>query len=300
MFTERILDEVYRKADIRYFDNTSRYVFFSDVHRGDNSLSDDFARNRNIYYHALEYYYKSNFTYVELGDGDELLEHSKFQHIYSAHADIFQMLRNFHMAKRMIMLFGNHNMQLADPNFVKKYYSVVIDEYSDEEFTLFPDLEVREAIILEHAHSGQRIFAVHGHQGDFFNHQGYFLSKFSIRFFWRFLHIMGVNYMASPAKSREKRHKIEKKYTRWNRQHGIMLLCGHTHRAKFPAKGEASYFNTGCCIHPRGLNCIEIIDGKIVMVRWHMHTKDDGLLYIKRSISRGPDPISIFSQHKND
>ncbi len=33
------------------------------------------------------------------GDGDELSEHSNFAHVYAAHSDIFQMLRNFHNAK---------------------------------------------------------------------------------------------------------------------------------------------------------------------------------------------------------
>lgn len=300
MLVERRLDKVYSEADIIYFDNTSRYVFFSDVHRGDNSLSDDFARNRHIYYHALEYYYKSNFTYVEVGDGDELLEHANLRHIYAAHYDIFQMLRHFHNAHRLIMLFGNHNKQLAQPDYVEKHYSHVFDDNLDALVPLFPGLKVREAIVLEHASTAQRVFVVHGHQGDFLNDQAWFVSLFMIRYLWRFMHILGVNYMASPAKNREKRHKVEKNYNKWNRHHGIVLLCGHTHRAKFPARGEASYFNSGCCIHPRGINCMEIVDGKIILVRWHMHTRDDGLLYIKRSVVRGPEPLASYSQHKND
>jgi hypothetical protein len=30
-----------------------------------------FSRNENLYFTALNYYYKENFTYIEIGDGDE-------------------------------------------------------------------------------------------------------------------------------------------------------------------------------------------------------------------------------------
>jgi hypothetical protein len=74
MKTEQRLTRAYKKAKIEYFDNQSKYVFFSDVHRGDDSVSDEFARNQNIYLHALNYYYKEGYVYIEAGDGDELWE----------------------------------------------------------------------------------------------------------------------------------------------------------------------------------------------------------------------------------
>lgn len=55
MFTDRRLTEAYKKARVEYFDEHSKYVIFSDVHRGDGSMSDEFTRNRNIYLHALKY-----------------------------------------------------------------------------------------------------------------------------------------------------------------------------------------------------------------------------------------------------
>lgn len=54
---------------------------FSDCHRGDGSFADDFANNRNIYMHALNQYYKNDFQYIELGDGDELWENLFFKDI---------------------------------------------------------------------------------------------------------------------------------------------------------------------------------------------------------------------------
>ena len=294
MRTRARLDEVLKKAFEIPFDDGSKFVFFGDVHRGDDSLSDEFGRNRHIYYHALNYYYQNDFTYVEVGDGDELWEHPNYEHIRSAHVSVFEMLKNFYKANRLIMLFGNHNMQLHDPHYVRANLYHIYDEYLDVKEDLFPGMIVHEALVLKHLYTKQEIFVVHGHQGDLINDQLWRVSYFLIRFVWRFLHVLGVKYAASPAKNRNKRHKIEKNYNKWNEQRDIMIICGHTHRPKFPAPGETSYFNTGCCIHPRGITCLELMYGKIMLVTWNMHSKKDGTVYIKRTLIRGPEPISNF------
>ena len=45
------LDKAYKEAHRVSFDDNSKYILFSDCHRGDNSFADDFANNRNIYFH---------------------------------------------------------------------------------------------------------------------------------------------------------------------------------------------------------------------------------------------------------
>jgi predicted phosphodiesterase len=154
-------------------------------------------------------------------------------------------------------------MQLSDPKYVKENMYHTYDEYLDVKEDLFPGLVVHEALILKHRETDQEIFVVHGHQGDLINDQLWRVSFVLIRYIWKFLHIIGVKYAASPAKNRNKRHKIEKHYNKWNEQRDIMIICGHTHRPKFPAIGETSYFNTGCCIHTRGITGIEIANGEI-------------------------------------
>ena len=72
MFTDKRLSKAYQNAKIEYFDKHSKYIFFSDCHRGDDSVSDEFARNQIILLHALNYYYNHGYTYVEVGDGDEM------------------------------------------------------------------------------------------------------------------------------------------------------------------------------------------------------------------------------------
>lgn len=298
MQTNKRLDHVFQSAFPVPFDDNSSFVFFSDVHRGDDSLSDEFARNRHIYEHALDDYYRHGYTYIEVGDGDELWEHPNYEHILTAHRSTFDLLKKYFDAGRLFMLYGNHNIQLRDPNYVKKNLYYTYDEQSDEIVPLFPGINIHEALILKHRISEQEIFVVHGNQGDMLNDQFWWISRFMIRYIWRFLHLVGVNYAASPAKNRYKRHKVEKNYNKWNQRHGIMLICGHTHRPKFPKPGEPAYFNTGCCMHPRGITCLELKNGKISFVSWRVHSKPDGTLFIRRSVIQGPKPISCF--YKNE
>jgi len=51
------LNRAYKEAKIVDFDDESKIILFSDCHRGDNSFADDFANNRNIYFHALKHYF---------------------------------------------------------------------------------------------------------------------------------------------------------------------------------------------------------------------------------------------------
>ncbi len=294
MFTNQRLDAAFREAFPVTFDDTSKFVFFGDVHRGDDSLSDEFGRNRHIYDHALNYYYEGGCTYIEVGDGDELLEQPKFRHIYTAHQTTFEILKRFFKAGRLLMLFGNHNLQMKDTNYLEKYYYKAHDDVSDTDEDLFPGLVAHEALVLIHKDTGQEIFVVHGHQGDTLNDQLWPISFLMIRYFWRFMHILGVKYAASPAKSKQRRHKVERSFNRWNSRRDIMMICGHTHRPRFAKYGEPAYFNTGCCIHPRGITCLELTYGDISLVSWRMSSRRDGSLYIKRTVLQGPDPVEIF------
>lgn len=291
MKTDARLTHAYEKALRLPIDSRSKLILFSDVHRGDNSLSDEFAHNQNIYYHALQYYYEQGYTYMELGDGDELWEHARFRHIRHAHSDVYWLLSQFHKEERFYMLYGNHNMMFRYPQQVRRNLYAYTDQYHEDEGELFPDIDVHESIVLEHAPTGKEILLVHGHQGDLMNDQLWLVSKLWMRYFWRYMHIIGFRNPASPAKNRHKRHKIERNFTKWIERHGVMLICGHTHRPKFPSDGGLPYFNDGCCVHPRGITGIEIVDDQIMLVDWRVRPGQEGALYIDRKIIRGPDPL---------
>ncbi len=294
MFTDKRLTDAYKKARVEYFDKNSKYIFFSDIHRGDDSVSDEFARNQNVLLHALDHYYNNGYTYVEAGDGDELWEYKEFRYIRLAHSDIFTVIKKYFDDNRLIMIYGNHNIYLKNKRYVKKNYFQFYDEYTQDMHELYYGLTPQEALILKNKETGQEILIVHGHQGDLMNDQLWFISMLTLRYFWRFMHVVGFHNPSSPARNHFKRHKIEKNYKKWIRRHKMMLICGHTHRPKFPKRKELPYFNTGCCIHTRGINGIEIANGKIMMVDWRIRADKDGSLHVIRTVVRGPVPIEKY------
>jgi len=289
MYTKAKLNHALKTGKRIPIDEKTKIIMFSDVHRGDNSLSDEFAHNQTLYHYALEYYYKRGYTYIELGDGDEMWEHKHFRHIRYAHSDIFLLLKKFYDDHRFEYIYGNHNMELRFRSNVKRNLYQYKDEFTDKIEPLFPGIKVLESIVLEH--ESKNILLLHGHQGDFTNDQLWLMNRFFLRYFWRFMHIVGFRNPASPAKNIHHRHTLEKRYSKWIREHNQMLIMGHTHRPKFSEKGDLPYFNTGTCVHPRNITGIEIVDNQIQLIEWKIGIEDDGGLQVQRRVIRGPRMI---------
>ena len=113
---QKIISNSYKNAKRIHLNCDSKFIFFSDCHRGDNSYADDFANNSNIYFHALRNYLENDFTYIELGDGIELWENLFFNDIFEAHKNTFLLLREFHLKNKLHILWGNHDMVLKNKN----------------------------------------------------------------------------------------------------------------------------------------------------------------------------------------
>lgn len=269
------LNEAYNNARIEEFDDNSKYIFFSDCHRGENTPYDEFSKNQNIFLFALEYYYNNGYTYVEVGDGDELWEHSNFKHIRLAHDEVYTQLKKFFDEDRLIILYGNHNIQLKYPDFVEKNYYKFYDDYNEEEIELFPGITIYEGVVFRHRDTGQEILTVHGHQGDVLNDSFWYFNMLSVRYFWKFLHSIGFINPASPVRNAEKIHKIERIYSHWIKRHKTMIICGHTHRPHFPKAKELPYFNDGSCVRASGIQGIEIENGEIMLIEWRIRTDSD-------------------------
>lgn len=294
MFTKQRLTGAYHGALVKEFNESTKYVFISDHHRGDGSMADEFTRNRNIFQYALDYYYQNDYVYVEAGDGDELWEHQDFTHIKNAHPGVFATIKKFCDDDRFIMMWGNHNIYLKYPSFVEENYFTNYDEYHETFFDFLPDLKPIEALVLKNKRTGQEILTVHGHQGDAPNDQFWRLTMLSLKYFWRFLHAFGIRNPSSPVKNIQRRHKIEKNYSKWIAENRMMLICGHTHRFKFPKKNALPYFNTGCCVYPTIITALELVGEEIQLVRWHVQSDKDGNLRIVRQVMRGPVNVEEF------
>ena len=289
------LDRAYKNAKTIPFDDTSKFILFSDCHRGDNSFADDFANNRNIYYHALNHYYINDFTYCELGDGDELWENLNFDMIFRAHKNVYELLQKFHQKNRLEMIWGNHDMVYRDPKYVKKHLSSYYDHRFDKEIPLFPDIKFHEAIILKHKDTDQEIFLLHGHQADFMNYNGWRIHRFLVRILWKPLQVLGISDPTSPAKNYKETIRVERRIKKWIAQNNNQFtVIGHTHRPRFPEPGELALFNDGSCVHPRSITGMEIENGSITLIKWQIATTDDGVLKIIRVPLEGPKKLTDF------
>ena len=283
------------------FTNEDRIVFFSDLHRGNNSWADEFARNQNIYSYALRHYYDAGFTYVEVGDGDELLKFKDIRTIRIAHEHIYLMLQKFHQRDRFYYIFGNHDMDYRNPIMVAtllNHYFSWIDENKDE--ILFDDFQVYEGLVFQHLESGVDLFVVHGHQGELFNDRLHWLSRIFLRGLWRPLQLMGLQDPTSVAQNAYARNKVELQLMNWVAKHNQPMICGHTHQERFPINSDPPYFNIGSCVHPRWITCVEIENGEISLVRWRIKTRENGTLFIKRTVLQGPTALAAFSREKRN
>ena len=283
------LNKAYKDAKVINFDNDSKFILFSDCHRGDNSFADDFANNRNIYFHALNHYYSNGFEYCEVGDGDELWENLSFENIFAAHKNVYMLMKQFHEDHRLHMIWGNHDMVYRDAKYVEKHLSTFFDEKLGEDVELFCDIKYYEGIILKHTETKQEIFLTHGHQADWWNYTFWKLSRFMVRVLWKPLNVMGIADPTSPAKNYKELIKVERRTKKWiSENNNLITIVGHTHRPRFPKPGDIPFFNDGSCVHPRSITGIEIEHGEISLIKWQIATKEDGTLQIVRVLLEGP------------
>ncbi len=259
---QRRLDQVFAASPRLTLADDARWVFFSDLHRGDDSRSDAFAPNRPIFLGALEHYWAQGFTYAEVGDGDELWKNGSLRAIQRAHAPVFDLLHRFHDARRLHLLSGNHDGSL--------------DRVRD-------GMPVREGLVLQPRSGWQPVLVVHGHQADFVNDQLQAPLRLFVQHFWRHLQDHGLRNTLpeGPAAAAAGRmvqqalrwtgrwqQAIEQKMLAWAQATQRAVICGHTHRPALAAVGAAPYFNTGSGVKPGYITGLELQGGIISLVRW--------------------------------
>lgn len=289
------LTKAFNEAIKLPFNNNSKIILFSDCHRGDNSYADDFANNRNIYFHALNHYYKDGFTYIELGDGDELWENLNFESLFTSHKNTYLLLKKFYDDKRLHVIYGNHDMVYKNVAISKKHYDTFFDPITGNDVPFMPNLIFHDAIILEHEENKQQLFLIHGHQADWWNFSFWKLSRFMVRILWKPLQVIGIADPTSPAKNYKELIKIERRIKKWIVEHNNLLtIAGHTHRPRFPEPGEIPFFNDGSCVHPRSITGIEIENGTISLIKWYTDITDEGYLRIVRMVLEGPQELEDY------
>ncbi len=254
----QLLTNAFKKALKLPLNKDSKYILFSDLHKGDNSYADDFAHNMRIYKEALHHYYIYDYTYIELGDGIELWENRKIKPIIEAHKVIFDLLRDFHEKERLYLIYGNHDMTFMYPFRVKKLLGSV-----------FKDIKYYESILLQSDNPKHNLLLLHGHQADYMNYLLWWFYRFMVRYIWKPLQLIGINDLTSPAKNYKELIKVERRMKDWIlKNNNQPVIFGHTHRPRFPKPMDIPMFNSGSCVHPESIIGIEIEKGQISMVKW--------------------------------
>jgi UDP-2,3-diacylglucosamine pyrophosphatase LpxH len=294
MNTLKGISQVFESAEEILFDQCSRIVLMSDCHRGVGNWIDNFSKNQNLYFAALTHYYNKNYTYIEIGDGDELWENANLTDIINVHSDAFWLLSKFFNKDRLYFIFGNHDMVKRDISFVKSNLYQYYNEPQKRYIPLFENIKIHEGLVLRHRNTDDKILIIHGHQADYINDKLWKLSRFLVRYLWKPLESLGVNDPTSTAKNYKKKDAVEKKLTEWVKREGRILIAGHTHRPSFPDVGDEPYFNDGSCVHPRCITAIEIIQNSIVLVKWSIKTKNDGTLFISKDVLAGPRNLDYY------
>lgn len=291
------LTQVWNSAPVLVIHDQSRIVLFSDCHRGDGGASDDFARNEATYLHALSVYDQKRFTYIELGDGDELWENSNFSAVAHAHPKVFAQLHRFYADGRLYMLYGNHDIERESMDIVQRTLWRYIDAIAGEPepAPLFDGLIVHEGLRLRYESPNQparELFLTHGHQGDWLNDRLWREGRFLVRYLWRPLQRLGIKDPTRTSKSLKKQIKVTGKIADWAQANQQPIIVGHTHQESFAAEGELAYFNTGCCIYPDCITAIEIENGALSFVRWSENKNDVAEPKFTRVVEAGPRAIS--------
>lgn len=252
-YAYRRLSEALEGAYVVPFDDSSRIVFLSDCHRGDNSRADAFRVNEALYLHALDYYHREGYIYIEVGDGDDLWKNRRFADVQQAHAHVFDRLRSFEERGRLHLLFGNHDILDRRVRRLEK-----------------GGLVAHESLLLRHVRCGQQLLVLHGHQADFVSDRLIRGSRFLVRNFARRAQLLGLspNRLLVSGPPPDENTRVEQRLTDWSQRNGQILICGHTHRPRYPADSAPPYFNTGSCIRPGLITGIEIKNGTISLVRW--------------------------------
>jgi predicted phosphodiesterase len=267
-----------KRVAVLPINQSDAFIIFSDQHKGNGDHADDFRVSEMNYIHALNYYHKAGYTFINLGDSEELWKY-KPADVLPKCVESFKAEAAFQADNRYYKVFGNHDIMwktsMDATNMLKPYFSL--------------PLTIWEAVLLKSGTGSQalNIFLTHGHQGDTMSDNNA-LSTWLVAHIWaplqRYLKI-NVNAPSSDENLRNKHNRIMYQWSSFRKN--LLLITGHTHQPVFasgkysqhPANKfdnvdlhplKPSYFNTGCCCFNDGdITGVEIAGGFIRLVKWY-------------------------------
>ncbi len=285
--------------------NESKIVIISDLHKGSGNNADDFRNSETNYLAACYYYLQNDFTYIALGDIEELWE-NKIEAIVAQYENTIVAEKEFVQKNKFYKVFGNHDLYWKTAgNNAKKWLQKMYNK----------NLNIYEAILLQYKSKQNplHILLTHGHQGDGAS-DGNKYSQWFVAHIWApFQAYLDIN-PNTPSKDFILRNKHNKLMYEWSvLQKNTILITGHTHKPVFASKNhleqlqleliiakqknnlneikilekkiseksadyvilepylqkKPSYFNSGCgCFNDGDITLIEIENGSIKLVKW--------------------------------
>lgn len=211
---------------------TGRYIIFSDQHRGARNGADDFQRSERVYNAALAYYLEQGHTLVVLGDAEELWEEFPGA-VMRAYPHTLGLEAQYHARGRYHRVWGNHDDTWSFADEARRHLGPYFGAALPVAESLRLSVREGEAVL-------GTLFLVHGHQGDTASDQWAWLSRWFVRLVWRPIQRLTKFSFNTPARSWElrERHNIAL-YTWAQRQAGLVLVAGHTHRPVFKSLTRA-------------------------------------------------------------
>jgi hypothetical protein len=300
--------------------DTCKYIILSDQHKGGKDLADDFRNTEQNYMNALQFYYDEGFTFINLGDCEELWENTPSTIIEKNRLTLLEEAQ-FLASSRYCRIYGNHDLEWK--------YTIQQSLYLKP---IFGDkLKVHEGLLLVTNYNNKEysIFLAHGHQGDK-RSDGNAFSMWFVAAIWtpiqRFFEI-SIDTISDHFELVD-RHNIM--MYEWSAtQKDLVFISGHTHKPVFASldhidrlakqleKAKAindqalinsiqteiekrkkeyegkkfvktmakpTYFNSGCCCFRDGdLTGIEIENGFIRLVKWKYDGKKRTRLVLEES-----------------
>lgn len=285
--------------------DAAKIIIFSDHHKGAKDGSDDFILAEPNYLAALEYYNNNAFTYICMGDCEELWENTLTK-VRKSNTASFEAEQKFIPGNRFVKIFGNHDLYWDNDPLAAWQLKEIFKE----------KIKIYEGVILRIT-DGEKvidIFCTHGHQGDA-SSDGNWFSKFFVARIWAPLQAYLLINPNTPAYDKSKKSLHNDIMYQWSsNQQNVLLITGHTHQPVFGSlthlerlyksfqfaqqekntqkildiqteirKRESdfaavaldymsmkpSYFNTGCCCYSDGdITGIEIVNGCFRLIKW--------------------------------
>lgn len=227
---ERALEQEQAEGEWLLDIHQTRFVIFSDHHKGNRDGADDFQISERAYNAALAYYDRLKYTLVVMGDVEELWEEWP-QTVLKAYSHTLELEGKFNQDGRYLRFWGNHDDAWSHTDLVENLLKPALGGGS---------LKVRESLIL-HVRDGEeelgRLFLIHGHQGTLDSDRIASLSKFIVRYIWRPIQRLIKFSLNTPAKDFELRHAHDAAMYIWSQaREKVVLIAGHTHRPVFKSK----------------------------------------------------------------